>query len=151
TLVATGVGAAIDLEFDGTRIWSTSEAGALFIVTPAATTPWPVTTVGFPNMSTFGLVFAGNNIWMADNHANGQIHRLDSNGAILQSVDVNDAPALPVYDGANIWVPRQGGSSVAIIRSTDGTILPSPAENGLVFPFAAAFDGERILVTNQDS
>src|SRR4029079_15456416 len=74
--------------------------------------------------------------------------KLDSAGAILQTVTVGQAPWHPVFDGANIWVPSSLPSSVSVVRSSSGTVLQTLTGNGLDSPYQAAFDGQRILVTN---
>ena len=56
--------------------------------------------------------------------------------------------SIPVFDGANIWVPSQASNSVAVVRASNGAIIQTLTGNGLSTPRAAAFDGERILVTN---
>jgi len=65
-------------------------------------------------------------------------------------VDVGSGPAFPVFDGTNIWVPNFT-STVSVVRATGGlagTVVATLSGNGLNGQIAAAFDGERILVTN---
>jgi DNA-binding beta-propeller fold protein YncE len=81
----------------------------------------------------------------------GKLHKLDSIGNILLSIDVGIFPVHPAFDGTNIWVPDQTSDTVSVVRATGGlagTVLATLTGNGLDEPFAAAFDGERILVTN---
>jgi hypothetical protein len=78
-----------------------------------------------------------------------KLKKLDSNGAILQSVSMDAQPNFPVFDGSNIWVPNTGGNSLTVVRARDGLVLANLTGNGLSGPLQAAFDGERILVTNQ--
>jgi hypothetical protein len=69
----------------------------------------------------------------------------------LLSVDVGDDPRFPAFDGTNIWVPNQASNTVSVVRATGalaGTVLATLAGNGLDGPVSAAFDGERILVTD---
>ena len=40
-------------------------------------------------------------------------------------------------------------SSVSVVRASTGAVLATLTGNGLNFPIAAAFDGQRVLVTNQ--
>ena len=54
----------------------------------------------------------------------------------------------PVFDGSNIWVPGAPANSVSVVRASSGAILQALTGNGLANPISAAFDGERILVTN---
>jgi len=137
------------LAFDGTRIWTANSGGSVSTVTPGASTPWTVTnrniTVG--SSAPVGILFDGSNIWVTDSTA-GTLVKLDSSGAVLQTVTVGSAPALPVFDGANIWVPNSTSNSVAVVRASTGEVVQTLTGNGLNNPYAAAFDGERILVTN---
>jgi hypothetical protein len=57
-------------------------------------------------------------------------------------------PSYAVFDGANFWVPNQGASSVSVVRASNGTVLTTLTGNGISTPIAAAFDGERVLITN---
>jgi YVTN family beta-propeller protein len=111
--------------------------------------PWTVTIVTNPAFAfPFGLVFDGTNMWMTDNRGDGVIYKLDPAGGVLQTVPVGSAPAFPVFDGTNIWVPNTGSESVTVIRASTGTVVATLTGNGLSVPYQAAFDGERILVTN---
>jgi DNA-binding beta-propeller fold protein YncE len=74
--------------------------------------------------------------------------KLDSSGAVVQSVPVGISPELPVFDGSNIWVPNFTGQSVSVVRARDGLLLATLTGNGLNSPVQAAFDGQRVLITN---
>ncbi len=77
--------------------------------------------------------------------------KLDVNGTVLQTVTVGTGPQYPVFDGANIWVPLQNTNSITVVQASTGNIvatISADASNLLNQPFAATFDGERILVTN---
>ncbi len=54
-----------------------------------------------------------------------------------------------MFDGSNIWVPNFTNSSITVVRARDGFVLATLTGNGLNQPQVAAFDGQRILVTNQ--
>ena len=82
------------------------------------------------------------------NFRDGRLFKLDSNGAIIQTVIVGEQPLYPVFDGTNIWVPNQFSDTVTVVRASTGAVLATLTGNGLNGPFTAAFDGERILVTN---
>jgi hypothetical protein len=137
------------IAYDGSRIWTANNKGStgnVSIVTPGASIPWSVTTVtgfGVP----YGVLFDGADIWVTDQSAN-QLYRLDANGTIVQAVPVGGDPLAPVFDGTNIWVPNYIGNSVSVVRASSGTLLRTLTGNGLDGPAAAAFDGQRILVTN---
>lgn len=139
------------LAFDGVRIWI-ANGGSVSILTPSDTGPWPTTnrniTVG--SSAPFGILFDGSNIRVTDSSA-GTLVKLDSSGAVLQTVTVGSGPASPVFDGANIWVPNSTSKSVTVVRASTGEVVQTLKGNGLDDPATAAFDGERILVTNYAS
>ena len=72
----------------------------------------------------------------------------NSAGAIVQTVLVGVGPELPAFDGTNIWVPNNSGPSVSVVRASTGAVLQTLTGNGLSGPFAVAFDGQRVIVTN---
>lgn len=73
--------------------------------------------------------------------------KLDSTGAVVQTVGLaNSGTGAPAFDGSNIRIPdNQAG--ISIVRASTGTLLTTLAGNGLGYRFAAASDGERVLVT----
>lgn len=142
---------ALDIAFDGQRIWTANEGppGSVSIVTlgPPELTVTTVTT-GF-NMPR-GIIYDGASIWVAD-FGDNMLKKLDSSCNILTSVSVGTGPLYPASDGTNILVPNLNSSSVSVVRSTgglSGTVLATLTGNGLNGPQQVAFDGERILVTN---
>lgn len=150
TLSTTLGGQPCGLACDGQRIWSGNQFASVSIIT---LNPVTVTTVSTGFTFVRGILFDGANIWVTDNIAGSvdKLRKLDSNGAILQSVDVGNNPTVPVFDGTNIWVPNVDGDTVTVVRATGGlagTAIATLSGNGLNKPFEAAFDGERILVTN---
>lgn len=136
------------LAFDGARLWTANKDGSISIVTPQATTPWPVTTVTQGLTGPFGLVYDGTNMWVTDTPVH-KIHRLDANGAILQSVDTGDSPQYPAFDGQNIWVPNC--CQVVLITASTGAPLDVAVGNGLSNPTRAAFDGRRMMLLSGNS
>lgn len=137
----------IGIAFDGQRIWIANNGASVSIVT---LNPLNVTTVGTGFSHPTGILFDGANIWVTDD-GESIIHKLDPNGSILQSVVVGTFPELPAFDGTNIWVPNSGSNSVSVVRATGaltGTVLATLTGNGLSGPFQAAFNGERMLITN---
>src|SRR5262249_16916731 len=102
-------------------------------------------TAGFSGPSA--LLYDGANVWVTDSLA-GTLLKLDSSGAVLQTVTVGTAPSRPVFDGNAVWVPNFNPNSVSVVRASTGPLLAPLSGNGLVHPIAAAFDGERILVTD---
>ena len=153
TTVASNLGnTPFGIAFDGARIWTANTnqsltGGNVSIVTPAASIPWTVTTVTTGFVRPYGALFDGTNIWVTDNAA-GTLLKLDAAGAILQTVTVQGNPLFPVYDGTNIWVPNIVSSSVSVVRASNGVVLQTLTGNGLDQPAAAAFDGQRVLITN---
>ncbi len=139
------------LAFDGARLWTANFAGSVSIITPQATTPYPVTTVTTGFTQPAGILYDGTNIWAADNGAN-KLFKLDGNGAIIQTVTVGLGPGVPVFDGTNIWVPNLLANSITVVQASSGnvvTTISTDANNHLNGPVTASFDGERVLVTNQ--
>ena len=148
TEVADNLGVVpLGIAFDGSRIWTADYGGrSVSIVTPGSTFPWAVTTVkGFSLPE--GILFDGTNVWVSDFGA-GTLLRLDAAGNVQQTVAVGSHPLYPVFDGTNIWVPVNGTNSVSIVRASTGVVVANLTGNGLASPYSAAFDGERVLVTN---
>jgi DNA-binding beta-propeller fold protein YncE len=139
------------IAFDGQRIWTANSTdGSLSIIT---LNPTSVTNVKTGLTSARGILYDGANIWVTEyvSFGVGKLHKLDSSGAILQSVDVGGDPRHMAFDGTNIWVPNVGSGTVSVVRATgslSGTVIATLSGNGLAGPIQAAFDGERILVTN---
>ncbi|HEV8118555.1 MAG TPA: S-layer homology domain-containing protein [Thermoanaerobaculia bacterium] len=151
TTLASNLGTnASGIAFDGAKIWTGNlgAPGSVSIITPGATIPWTVTNVTAGFSGPAGMLFDGTNIWAADS-GNGRLLKLDGNGAILQTVTLGGFAQYPVYDGSNIWVPNE--ISVTVVRASTGSVLTTLTGNGLNGPFAAAFDGQRVLVTNLGS
>ena len=153
TTVASNLGNSPNaMAFDGKQIYVASGAqaatGSLSLVTPGPTLPWAVTTVttGFSTLN--GAVFDGTNVWVSDSFP-GNLLKVDSFGAITQTVSVGTTPLNPAFDGTNIWVPNANSNSLSVVRASSGVVLQTLTGNGLSFPTQAAFDGQRILVTNQ--
>ena len=150
TTVASTLGAnPIAIAFDGSLIWTAnfSISAGVSIVTPGATIPWTVTTVtsGFTGLT--GIAYDGSNMWVTDGSV-GLVFKLNSTGGILQTVTVASAPNALVFDGANLWIPGLP-DTLSVVRVSTGALLATLTGNGLSSPYAAAFDGQRILVTNQ--
>jgi hypothetical protein len=152
TTLTSSLGAfPIGIAFDGSRVW-TANGGSVSIV---SLNPTAVTTISTGVSQPFGILFDGANIWVTYNNA-GTLLKLNADGTIAQTINVGTGPVYPVFDGTNIWVPNFGSSSVTVVRVKDAVgnplasafVLATLTGNGLNQPFTAAFDGERILVTN---
>jgi hypothetical protein len=137
--------------FDGSRIW-VAHGNSMSIVSFNPTT---VTTVSTGFISAIGVLYDGANIWVTD-QSSGNLLKLNSSGQVVQSVGVGGSPMFPVFDGINIWVPKFGHDTVDVVRVKDASgnplanafVLATLTGNGLDGPWAAAFDGERILIAN---
>ncbi|HKA36044.1 MAG TPA: S-layer homology domain-containing protein [Thermoanaerobaculia bacterium] len=148
TVVASTLGAnPRSIAFDGSRIWTANVFNSISIVTPGAAIPWTVTTVTTGFNGPAGALYDGSNIWITHG-GTARLTKLDSDGAILQTVTVGLGPTYAVFDGSNIWVANQSANSVSVVRASNGTVLTTLTGNGISAPIAAAFDGERVLITN---
>ena len=134
------------MAFDGARIW-TANNPSVSIVAPVASLPWTVTTLSAGFSSLKGALYDGSNVWVVA-YGLSALLKLDSGGAILQTVTVGQHPEQAVFDGSNIWVPSLDFSSVTVVHASTGTVLATLTGNDLALPFAGAFDGQRVLFTN---
>lgn len=137
------------ISYDGARIWVAALEG-VSIITLNPTTVTNV-TAGFTTPA--GAVFDGSSIWISD-FGDNKLKKVNSDGSIALSVNVGTHPEHPAFDGINIWVPNFDDSTLTVVRATGGlagTVIATLTGNGLGTPYQAAFDGERILVTNLNS
>jgi hypothetical protein len=134
------------IAFDGSRVWTANfgAPGSVSIVTLDTLT---VTTVTAGFSSPIGILYDGANIWVTD-PGDSSLKKLDANGNIIQTVTVGSFPRNPVFDGTNIWVPNRFSNTVTVVRAATGAVLATLSGNGLDQPATAAFDGERILITD---
>ena len=139
------------ITFDGARVWTANIGGSVSIV---ELSPVSVTTVTAGFNSVVGILYDGSNIWVTD-RTDDTLKKLDSNGAILQTLQMEDSPGQPIFDGINIWVPNYVGTvTVVRVKDSSGNALVTPfilatlTGNGLSGIEAGAFDGERVLITN---
>jgi hypothetical protein len=140
----------LSIAFDGTHLWTANLGGSVSIITPQASTPYPVSTVTTGFNSPYGILYDGAHIWVTDANS-GTLLKLDAAGAILQTVTVGAGPEIPVFDGANIWVPNNSSNSITVVQASSGNVVATintDASNLLNTPSVATFDGERVLVTN---
>jgi hypothetical protein len=152
TLSSSLGGGAEGIALDGLKIWTANALGSVSIITLS---PFSVSLVAQGFNLPVGIIYDGANIWVPDEGDN-KLKKLDSAGAILQSIDVGADPRFPAFDGTNIWVPCLSSNTTSVVRVKDsqGNPLANPFVvatldgNGMNGPFAAAFDGERVLITN---
>lgn len=146
TVASTLVDGPFGISYDGQIIWVTGSTGVSIITL----NPTTVTTVTTGFSSTFGIIFDGQSIWVTDIGDN-KLKKLNPDGSIALSVNVVAHPEYPGFDGINIWVPSSTGAGVTVVRATGGlagTVIATLTGNGLGAATQAAFDGERVLVTN---
>lgn len=150
TVLSANLGnAPFGIAFDGLRIWTANNLGSISMYT---FNPPEVTTITTGFSSPFGILYDGANIWVTDSGTTpGKLLKLDSTGSIIQTITVGNGPRLPVFDGTNIWVPNSSSNTLTVVRASTGAVLATLSANGLQSPFCAAFDGERILVTDASS
>jgi hypothetical protein len=138
---------------DGQNLWTANSGtgpgtGSLSRVNLTTSTITPFTT-GFSQ--PVGILFDGANLWVTDTGDNS-LKRVDTtSGAVLQTIPLSGVVQHPVFDGTNLWIPCAGPDKVVVVRAVGGltgTVLAQLTGNGLSGPFQAAFDGERICVTN---
>src|SRR6266508_668582 len=148
TTVASNLGVEpFGITFDGGRVWTINAGGSVSIVTPGPAVPWAATNISAGFQVPAGALFDGASVWVTDFMA-GTLLKLDSFGAILQTVTVGTNPTFPAFDGANIWVPNSVSNTVSVVRASTGAVLATLTGNGQNAPYYAAFDGERVLVSD---
>jgi hypothetical protein len=145
------------LTFDGKYIWTANVGAGGIPGTISKVNPdtGAVQTFSTGFAAPFGILYDGSHVWVTDEGDN-TIKKVDENGAILSTINVGIFPEKPIFDGVNIWVPNPTSNSVTLIRVKDaqGSPLPQPfilatlTDNGLTNPNSAAFDGQRVLITN---
>jgi hypothetical protein len=84
-------------------------------------------------------------MWVTDRQA-GTLLKVDSSGAILQTVSVGGEPTSPVFDGTNIGVPNFSLNYVTVVQAATGGVVATLTGNGLGGSHGGAFDGQRILI-----
>jgi S-layer family protein len=153
TVVTTTIGGTpTGIAYDGDFIWTSNSGPSVSRIDPGNGDVTNFSTGIF----TWGILYDGSNIWVTDPGA-GTLLKLNSNGTVAQTVPLGNVGSRhPIFDGTNIWVPNEIANTVSVVRVKDSQGNPLPAAfvlktltgNGLQHPNAAAFDGQRILVTN---
>jgi hypothetical protein len=140
---------------DGNFIWTANTGGSVSKVDPGDGDVTTFTT-GFSTPS--GILYDGAHVWVTE-FSPGRLLKLNSDGTIAQTVNVGTGARYAIFDGTNIWVPNSVANTVTVVRVKDAQGNPLPAAfvlttldgNGLLIPITAAFDGQRILITNSNS
>lgn len=137
------------ITFDGSRLWTANSLGGSITAIVFATAFETTFTSAFT--LPVDILWDGENLWVADQGAD-LVRRVNpATGVVLQSIIVGDAPSELLFDGANLWVSNTLSDSVTVIRAVGplrDTVLETITGNGLDAPTGLAFDGERVLVTN---
>jgi hypothetical protein len=152
TVLTSSVGAfPRSITFDGLNLW-TANAGTGSIpgsisrynlVTHIVTT----FTTGFDRPAS--ITFDGTHLWVVDAGA-AELYRVNpAFGTIFETIFIGIVSSFvdPVFDGTNLWVPADNMIKV-FSTSSPARVLATLTGNGLNNSRAAAFDGERIMVTN---
>jgi hypothetical protein len=155
TEVANNVGdGPRSITYDGLNLWTANEGTApgLGSITRYNIVTDTATTFGLGFNQPVGIVFDGTHLWVVD-LGDDALYRVNpADGTILETLAmgaITSTPAIPVFDGANIWVPVTNELKV-VSTSTPARLLATLTGNGLGSTnLAAAFDGERIMVTNR--
>ena len=154
TLVEDNTGPnPVGITFDGQRLWTANSLGGGSITRIVLSTGIDATfSSGF--VSPSDILWDGENLWVCDQGA-GNVKRVDpATGTVEQFIQLGGSPSQLLFDGANLWVSNPGSNNIAVIRATGGlrgTLLDTITGNGLNTPQGMAFDGERVLVTNNIS
>ena len=140
----------VGITYDGLNLWTANNGtgpgtGSITRVVSSVTT----FTTGLSQPQ--GILFDGANLWVTD-AGDTTLKRMDTTtGAVLQTIPLSGDVQHPVFDGTNLWIPCTTPDKVFVVRAVGGltgTVLVQLTGNGLNSPFQAAFDGERICVTN---
>jgi DNA-binding beta-propeller fold protein YncE len=146
----------VSITTDGTFIWTASTGvpeQSLPAVSRIDIQTGAVTTF-MNDFTPTGILYDGASIWVAS--APNSLKRLNQDGTVAQSLNIGNSQGFPIFDGTNIWVPRQIADSMIVVRVKDANgaplanafVLATLTGNGMNRPTTPAFDGERILVTN---
>jgi hypothetical protein len=143
----------VGIAFDGRYIWSANvgtapNTGSISRIDIALSLP---TTFVAGFNQPIGILYDGASLWVTD-PGDDSGKRVDpATGGVLQTIPVGADPGHLIFDGTNLWVPCFTGNAVYVVRavgSLRGTVLAALTGNGQLGPHSAAFDGERILVSN---
>jgi hypothetical protein len=141
------------ITYDGLNLWTANAGtgagtGSISRVNLFNLNHTPFTT-GFSQ--PVGILFDGANLWVTD-QGDTSLKRVDTTtGAVLQTIPLSGTVGFPVFDSTNLWIPCRGPDQVYVVRGVGGltgTVLAQLTGNGLNGGGLAAFDGERICVTN---
>ena len=134
---------ASPVAFDGTNIWVGNVTDStLSIVSPTGAT---ATMPAF--LQPRGWIYDGANMWVASDGSPGMF-KYDSAGNPILFKALSGVQGIPAFDGSVMWVPMRDSDTLLLIRPSNGELVATLSGNGLSQPLAAAYDGQRVLVTN---
>ena len=148
-VVATGLGAGAEgIAFDGFNLWTANMGGSISKILAGANLPWFSFNGTYQQIvSPKGILFVEPSLWVTD-PGSGNLFEMTRNGGILKTIHLGGAPQFPAFDGTNLWVPNAANNSVSVVRVSSGEVIATLTDNALDGPTCAAFDGQRILITN---
>ena len=146
----------VSITYDGLNLWTanlgTGSAGTGSITRYNIVTDTETTfAVGFNQPA--GIVFDGTHLWVVD-AGDDALYRVNpADGTILETLamgTIGTDTRIPVFDGANIWVPVDSALKV-VSTSTPARLMATLTTLLTGNNKAVAFDGERILVSKSTS
>jgi hypothetical protein len=153
TEVENNLGAfPVSITYDGLNLWTanTGTAPGLGSISRHNLVTGIETTFAVGFNQPAGIVFDGTHLWVVDS-GDDALHRVNpADGTVLETLamgTIDSTIAIPIFDGANIWVPVSNELKV-VNTSTPARLFATLTGNGLGDNHAVAFDGERIMVTN---
>jgi hypothetical protein len=135
------------IAFDGTNMWIVNNNDDNVSVLRLDSGP-SITRVMTPTVesSPHGIAFDGANMWVVNTLSNTVSVLRGSDGALLATIPMGNAPAHIAFDGANMWVVNGNDNMVTIVRAADFAVM------GIVpvgsQPGGIAFDGANMWVAN---
>ena len=153
TLVEDNLGdSPRSITFDGLNLWTANRGTGpgLGSITRYNIVTDTETTFGVGFNRPGGIVFDGTHLWVVDPEDEALYRVNPANGTIIETLAMGTFggfASIPAFDGSNIWVPVSNALNV-VSTSTPARLLATLTGNGLGSNVAAAFDGERIMVTN---
>jgi hypothetical protein len=152
----------VGITYDGQNLWTANEGtgpGSGSITKVSLDIGGGATTITQGFSQPVGILFDGANLWVTD-QGDTSLKRVNTaTGAVLQTIPLSGNVGYPIFDGTNLWIPCGAQSSVPdkvfVVRAVGvppllGTVLAQLTGNGLNGSFLAAFDGERICVSNSN-
>jgi DNA-binding beta-propeller fold protein YncE len=146
----------IRITFDGTNLWTANDGGGPQALGGGISR----VRISDAQDSTFStgfnrpraILWDGAALWVLDYGDNALKEVNPATGGVISTLGLAALPREMIFDGMNLWITHTGGS-LTIVRAVGGlrgTVLQTITGNGLNGCFGLAFDGERVLVANED-